>query len=168
MSYREQDIIGWGVARNLIGATGEGTRIGQQAKTEEEFRELLEAIETDDRHEQRDAIGDIYVTVVMQAQMWGLTIADCCATELVRSEWLGNDSGQHLARLNDAVSQISDAICRDDIDEVKFGISNALVELSGLSSELGFSLAECIDAAWNEIKDRKGRMINGIFVKEAA
>lgn len=31
---------------------------------------------------------------------------------------------------------------------------------------LGFSMRECIQRAWDEIKDRKGRMIDGIFVKE--
>ena len=36
---REQDIIQWGIDRNLIGPTGEGTRIGQQKKTEEEVIE---------------------------------------------------------------------------------------------------------------------------------
>lgn len=101
MSYREQDIIQWGIDRNLIGTTGQATRIGQQAKTEEEVAELSDAIARDDIDEARDAIGDIYVTLVMQAQMWGL------------------------------------------------------------------SMTECIDAAWDEIKDRKGRMVNGVFVKEA-
>ena len=30
--------------------------------------------------------------------------------------------------------------------------------------ELDFD--ECVKAAWDEIKDRKGRMIDGVFVKE--
>jgi hypothetical protein len=25
---------------------------------------------------------------------------------------------------------------------------------------------ECLDQAWNDIKDRKGRMVDGIFIKE--
>lgn len=101
LTYREHDIVQWGIARNLIGPTGEATRVGQQAKTEEEVRELADAIAADDREAAKDAIGDVYVTLVMQAQMWGLT------------------------------------------------------------------MTECIEAAWNQIKDRKGRMINGVFVKEA-
>jgi hypothetical protein len=31
----------------------------------------------------------------------------------------------------------------------------------------GFEIEECIQTAWNEIKDLKGKMINGVFVKEA-
>ena len=29
------------------------------------------------------------------------------------------------------------------------------------------SITECLDQAYNDIKDRKGRMIDGIFIKEA-
>jgi NTP pyrophosphatase (non-canonical NTP hydrolase) len=100
MTYRESDIITWGIARNLIGPTGEATRRGQMDKTSEECAELAEAIELNNRDEARDAIGDIYVTLIMQAQMWGLT------------------------------------------------------------------MEECIEQAWSQIKDRKGRMVNGVFVKE--
>jgi hypothetical protein len=28
------------------------------------------------------------------------------------------------------------------------------------------NIEDCIDVAWNEIKDRKGKMVDGIFVKE--
>lgn len=100
LPWREAEIIQWGRDRNLIGPTGEATRIGQQRKTEEEVQELRDAIEAGDKDAARDAIGDIYVTLVMQAQMWGL------------------------------------------------------------------SMLECIEAAWHEIKDRKGRMVGGVFVKE--
>ena len=30
-----------------------------------------------------------------------------------------------------------------------------------------FGIKECVSSAWEEIKDRKGKMINGVFVKEA-
>ena len=36
-----------------------------------------------------------------------------------------------------------------------------------LASEYELSFLECVKGAWDEIKDRKGRMINGVFVKEA-
>ena len=99
-AYKEQEIICWGFDRNLIGPTGEATMIGQYRKTHEEVGEILEGIELCDIGMIKDAIGDTYVTLVLQAEMWGLT------------------------------------------------------------------MAECIDAAWDEIKDRKGRMQNGVFVKE--
>jgi len=35
-----------------------------------------------------------------------------------------------------------------------------------LSKQLGYEPSECLESAWNEIKDRKGKTQNGIFVKE--
>lgn len=35
-----------------------------------------------------------------------------------------------------------------------------------IASFLQFDLLECLEMAWNEIKDRKGKVIDGIFVKE--
>lgn len=38
--------------------------------------------------------------------------------------------------------------------------------LAHLANCMNWDILECIDQAWNEIKDRKGRMIDGAFVKE--
>jgi hypothetical protein len=37
-----------------------------------------------------------------------------------------------------------------------------------IAQQAGTSITECLDQAYNDIKDRKGKMIDGIFVKEAA
>ena len=41
-----------------------------------------------------------------------------------------------------------------------------IVVLINIAERNGLSLATCMEKAWNDIKDRKGRMIDGIFVKE--
>jgi NTP pyrophosphatase (non-canonical NTP hydrolase) len=35
-----------------------------------------------------------------------------------------------------------------------------------LSKQLGYEPSECLRQAYNKIKDRKGSMVNGVFVKE--
>ena len=40
------------------------------------------------------------------------------------------------------------------------------IVLSKFLTEYGLTLESCVQAAWDEIKDRKGRMIDGVFVKE--
>ena len=46
-------------------------------KTEEEVAELWDGIVNDDREEIKDAIGDVIVTLVIQAKMWDLDINEC-------------------------------------------------------------------------------------------
>lgn len=41
-----------------------------------------------------------------------------------------------------------------------------VVVLTILVAQLGTSIEACQDAVWEQIKDRKGRMVDGMFVKE--
>ena len=45
--------------------------------------------------------------------------------------------------------------------------ANVGYRLARLADSVGEDLTVAVATAWNEIKDRKGRMINGVFVKEA-
>jgi NTP pyrophosphatase (non-canonical NTP hydrolase) len=64
----------WGVAR---GIAENGTPMAQAIKTVEEATELLAAINTDDKEELMDAIGDIYVTLRMQCLVNDIWMDDC-------------------------------------------------------------------------------------------
>lgn len=91
-------VVKWAKDRNLIEGS---TPLAQFEKTEEEVTELFDGIVKHDKLEIKDAIGDITVTLIIQAEMHGISFNDCLAS------------------------------------------------------------------AYDEIKDRKGQMINGKFVKEA-
>jgi hypothetical protein len=41
-----------------------------------------------------------------------------------------------------------------------------LVVMINIMERNNISMADCLEKAWNDIKDRKGRMVDGIFVKE--
>ena len=58
------------------------------------------------------------------------------------------------------------AILKSKDDEIKDGLGDTFVTLIILSKQLGYEPSECLEAAWDEIKDRKGKTQNGIFVKE--
>lgn len=53
------------------------TPLKQQVKTQEEVNELLNALYERDLPEIKDAIGDITVTLVIQAHMNGLAFSEC-------------------------------------------------------------------------------------------
>ena len=46
------------------------------------------------------------------------------------------------------------------------GIGDCVVVLTNLAELIGTPIEECIDIAYNEIKDRKGKMNNGTFKKD--
>ena len=51
---------------------------------------------------------------------------------------------------------------------LKDAICDSIVTLVVLYLQLGYDVEECLKIAYNNIKDRKGKMVNGTFVKERA
>lgn len=64
----------WADAKGIL---AHATTLRQAEKTLEETNELICAILNEDRAEIKDAIGDIMVTIIIQAKMQGLTIEEC-------------------------------------------------------------------------------------------
>lgn len=62
--------------------------------------------------------------------------------------------------------EVARAVLNDDQAAIVDGIGDCLVVLAILARQRGTSLEECFLAAWNEIKDRKGRTVGGTFIKD--
>ena len=58
------------------------------------------------------------------------------------------------------------AILKKDDEEFVDAIGDMVVVLTNLAHLGGTTIEDCIDSAYNEIKDRKGGMKNGTFVKD--
>jgi NTP pyrophosphatase (non-canonical NTP hydrolase) len=70
-------------------------------------------------------------------------------------------------KLVSEVGELCDAIVKDDDAGIVDGIGDATVVLIILARLHGVPLPLCLGAAYEEIKDRKGRMVpGGAFVKE--
>lgn len=56
----------------------------------------------------------------------------------------------------------------DDADQeyMELEMGDIIVTLIILCKQLDINFVECLEMAYNKIKDRKGKTINGIFVKE--
>lgn len=67
-------VIAWATQKGIF---KNGTVEAQASKTQEEVQELIEAIINDDREEIIDALGDILVTIIIQAEMQGLSLESC-------------------------------------------------------------------------------------------
>ena len=76
MDYFELEaaVEGWAQEKGIF---AKATPMAQALKTLEETTELCTAINNDDRDEIIDAMGDIMVTLIIQAKMQGLSLEEC-------------------------------------------------------------------------------------------
>lgn len=93
-------------------------------------------------------------------------------TDLIR-EWAKErhlekaDPKVQLIKLVEEVGELADGLLKENEEKVIDSIGDAYVVLTILAMQLGLTIEECIDSAYNEIKDRKGRVVDGVFVKES-
>jgi NTP pyrophosphatase (non-canonical NTP hydrolase) len=71
-----------------------------------------------------------------------------------------------MGKMVSEVGELCDAIIKDDKNGQIDGIGDVLVTLIILSNQLGYDIEDCLEVAYNEIKNRKGETINGTFIKE--
>jgi len=77
------------------------------------------------------------------------------------------DIKTQLIKLYEESGELSQAILKDDKAGIIDAIGDSVVVLTNLAHLVGTDIEDCIGAAYNEISNRTGRMINGTFVKDA-
>jgi NTP pyrophosphatase (non-canonical NTP hydrolase) len=77
----------------------------------------------------------------------------------------GSDDKSQFAKLIQEAGELSDSICKGK--SVKDDIGDMMVVLINIAERNSLALVECLEQAWEDIRDRKGRMVDGVFVKEA-
>lgn len=78
----------------------------------------------------------------------------------------GSTPRLQMTKLFEECEELSHALQDDDTKEIVDAIGDIQVVLAVMCAQIGLNIDECREAAWNEIKDRKGKMIDGVFVKE--
>jgi NTP pyrophosphatase (non-canonical NTP hydrolase) len=76
------------------------------------------------------------------------------------------DPKTQTLKLMEEAGEICRAVLKKDEEQIIDGIGDCVVVLTNLAHLAGTSIEECIDAAYNEIKDRTGKMSNGTFKKD--
>lgn len=77
----------------------------------------------------------------------------------------GDPKTQYL-KLQEECGELAKAILKNDDAEIIDAIGDCVVVLTNLSELCGFKIEDCIDSAYSEIANRKGKIINGTFVKQ--
>ena len=132
----------------------------QFLKLYEEFGELCGSIVKG--KDVKDDIGDNLVVLINLAKIRGFSIMNMTKRLVIE--------GHERIFLFDAIDYAVNLgaekypLILHDGDEKSF--IGAYIALSLVSEESGVDIKECLEIAYNEIKDRKGKMINGAFIKE--
>lgn len=70
-------------------------------------------------------------------------------------------------KVKEEVDEIAQALVHSNKDALIDAIGDTAVTLIVLSAQNGLSFEDCLNTAYNEIKDRKGKLVDGKFVKES-
>ena len=83
----------------------------------------------------------------------------------VRGLYEKGDPKTQLVKLQEEMGELAKATLEKDEDEIVDAIGDMVVVLTNLAHLNGLTIEQCIASAYNEIKQRKGKMIDGTFVK---
>lgn len=71
-----------------------------------------------------------------------------------------------FAKLAEECGELAGALIRQRSDDIIDAIGDIQVVLIILCEQLGLELGDCLDAAYLTIKNRRGEMVEGVFIKE--
>jgi NTP pyrophosphatase (non-canonical NTP hydrolase) len=75
------------------------------------------------------------------------------------------DPNRQMLKLVEEVGELAAAMARNLRDDEVDAIGDIYVVLTILSMQLGYDIETCIQKAYDVIKLRTGRMVNGVFIK---
>ncbi|UXY92565.1 nucleotidepyrophosphohydrolase protein [Pseudomonas phage LUZ100] len=70
-------------------------------------------------------------------------------------------------KTHEEVLELIEGIVKNDRREIEDAIGDTVVTLIIQARMHGLSLGQCLASAYDQIKNRTGKMINGVFVKDA-
>lgn len=174
-------IIKWAEDRQIL---KHSTAYAQAFKTAEEVMELVEAkyllrylmaykvsdwdYQHDRVHEQiRDALGDVYVTLVVGGKCFDLEYCDNSTLDANWSKVKASSVPNPVDRLQKSLIPLGVG----SKGQVSYWMNWLLMVsyLAQVAEEAGTTLEACVNQAYAQIKDRKGHLnASGVFVKEEA
>lgn len=158
-------ILGWAAERQIL---KNSTPFAQAKKTAEEVMELIQADAKQNINEIKDAIGDIYVTLVVGLGCGGnARFSDLIIHAISNAEWTASDTTPLTYLVCDQLLYFYVCVGDDDHRRLHDTVLEIMGVLSCIAKTYDLTLEECVDSAYEQIKDRKGYLReDGVFVKE--
>lgn len=164
----------WAQDRNLI----EGSTFAKQSgKLFEEVGEMALHINKGADKEGGDVpddIGDVTVVLTIMCAQAGVDVEKYIGVDQQNPNAANMDKNGLLTVLNMGLAAFAMAQFSENQTELQESVETSekilcdiFIVLEEMASRYGTNLRGCLEISYNEIKDRKGRMIDGVFVKEA-
>jgi len=147
---------------NEKGILSEESKYAQYLKIMEEFGELKDGIRDQVPNMIIDGLGDVLVTLVICAKQNGLN-----ETKII--EVLNNPLHSFfdcIEDFNTNMCKLASCLLRSERLEAQNKICNLFISLKEIAAKEKQNLSLCFYFAYEEIKDRKGKLENGTFIKE--
>ena len=71
-----------------------------------------------------------------------------------------------MMKVTEEIGELAAAVSRKNRDETIDAIGDSFVTLIILSAQLGLNPKDCLLSAYNEIQNRKGKTVDGTFIKD--
>jgi len=131
------------------------------------YKTTLADLHMKDQYNGKTTSGGLYPTGVRQQNAKAVAHFDLIrkwAKE--RGLYDKGDTKTQTLKLLEEAGEICRAVLKNNHDDVIDGIGDCVVVLTNLAELQGVSIEECISRAYNEIKNRTGKMSNGTFKKD--
>ena len=73
---------------------------------------------------------------------------------------------KQFMKVSEELGELAEGINKNNQGQIKDSLGDILVTLIILSKDLDVELLDCLRGAYDVIKDRTGKTVNGVFVKE--
>ena len=161
----------WAKERGIF---DKSTPFDQLLKTHEEVGELIKACYNNDKPAIQDAIGDVMVTLINYSYF--VFKNKDYAIEAINAKYMfdsfeGSSTINYLGYIAKTLIGLfnEEFLLQENNNyprNVFFRLSHISQLLEKIAQDENTTLEECLNIAYNEIKNRTGKMINGKFVKD--
>nr|DAU66347.1 MAG TPA: NTP-PPase-like protein [Caudoviricetes sp.] len=149
----------WFIDRDIT----QGDVFKQTLKLFEELGELCAGYAKQKEQLTKDSIGDCAVVVVGLAMMIKLDPVDI----LIKASRSKRNSIEDCFELMIENASEFQFTRKNEVNTTgEFNLCRIINHLKSIAYKLGYDFVDCFELAYNEIKDRKGRWVEGSFVKE--
>lgn len=168
-----ENVQGWSAAKGLDKAEP----IKQMQKLNEEWGELNAGQAKSDKEKLVDSIGDVMVVLTILSQQMKFEKSEIILdpSQNNRSTYEADETHTDILLLYGTeeigilAKLMVDYLRNPSINTnamIRFHIRNLANYISRIAINEKTTLEKCFDVAWNEIKDRTGKMVDGVFVKQ--